>query len=81
MIMKRNVLIDDPNQMYTLVENEDGSLCLEVVCGGVAMELGTMPLNDDEVRQYQEEGKTYLDDLAYRAARREGDYRTRLEMK
>jgi hypothetical protein len=42
------------------------------------MDVCRMNLTPEEAQRYREEGKDYLDDLAYRVARREKEYKNRL---
>jgi hypothetical protein len=54
----------DQNLMYTLFEDGSGQVVLNVVVGGFAMYEVSLPLNDEELRRYHDEGKIFIDKLA-----------------
>ena len=76
--MPETVVLKDQERMYLLLRLPDGDWCLEVTTGGFAMDVCRMNLTPEEAQRYREEGKDYLDDLAYRVARREKEYKNRL---
>lgn len=70
-------LIKDVGRMYILSEDETGSLLLEVVVGGIAMECVAFRLNDEEAAQYRSEGKPFVDELGYDVCKESSKYRRR----
>lgn len=76
MSRRREVLVDQ-DRMYALTKTRDGRLYLEVVIGGIAMENLVLPLDEEEMARYTEEGKTFLDGLAAKIARAPSGYRPR----
>ena len=71
-------ILRDSERMYSLICTDAGDLYIEVVTGGFAMDICKMFLTAEEIRQFEEEGKDYLDDLAYRVSRQENAYKFRL---
>lgn len=57
-------IINNEKYLYTLEENERGSLYLEVLCGGVGMYTVRIELNAEERAGYAEEGEEFLNELA-----------------
>ena len=67
-MVQRKELLVDTGRMYALT-SDDASKYLEVMCGGLAMEMCVVRLTQDEVLNYEQEGKEYLDTLAGEIAR------------
>lgn len=65
---EENVFFNE-QRMYRLFRNEQGALGLGVLCGGVGSYEKKMLLNDEEQREYESAGRTYLDRLAESVAR------------
>jgi len=63
--------------MYALTQDEGGHYFIEVVVGGFAMENLVIPLSEEEVRAYKTNGKSELDDLAYKICNETEFYRSR----
>ena len=54
------VLVSNKPEMYELVENDDGSVVLDIVLGEIGWYTMHVPLTDDEVARYREEGESFL---------------------
>ena len=77
MAFRKQLLIDQPN-MYKLTTDDVGTLYMEVICGGFAMENIVVPLNSEEVSRYNESGKDFLDEMAVRIRHRRDQYIDRI---
>jgi hypothetical protein len=64
--MNRNDVFVDQEHLYALTKDDAGGLYLEVACGGFAMYNLVIPLSQEEVADYQIDGKMSLDKLANR---------------
>ena len=62
----QNVLINK-EWAYTLFE-QAGNLLLSVVCGTVAVFTVTVKLNPQEVRAFEQQGESFIDQLAQQIA-------------
>jgi hypothetical protein len=72
--MCREELLVDQDRMYALTRDSDGNLYLEVVCGGFAMENVVIPLTQDETREFERQGKSFLDALSLRICKDPSSY-------
>jgi hypothetical protein len=54
----------DSSESLRIFKNASGSLCLGVLCGGVGMYEAKILLSSEEVKQYNENGKAYIKQLA-----------------
>jgi hypothetical protein len=64
----RELLVDN-DRWYTLLENDNGQLVLQVVCGGAFMFEREVVLSEEQLSDYKRLGKSYLDTLALRVAK------------
>lgn len=76
--MKRIELLVDQQKMFALTQDPDGSLFLEVATGGFAMENLVIRLTEEESRKYREEGRAYLNELAYEVQKNTSRFRGRM---
>lgn len=63
---EKEQLLIDPERMYSLTRDTEGRHYLEVLKGGIAMEVMVVPLDADELARFAAEGKDFLDTLALR---------------
>jgi hypothetical protein len=75
--MKRKELLVDQKNMYALTIDENENYYIEVVCGGFAMENLIIQLSDEEMKEYESKGKSFLDDLAWRICKNKSKYEDR----
>ena len=68
--------------MYSLIRDDYGTHYLEVVCGGVAMEIVKVILAKEEIESFELEGVKVLNDSALRVAkdRKYFESRNRVEL-
>ena len=59
----------DREQMFELLQAEDGSRYLEVLCGGIGTYSRRIELRAEQVDRYRAEGRSYLEELALRVRR------------
>ena len=76
--MNRKEIFVDKDQMYALTVDKKGKYYIEVVCGGMAMENLVIPLNDEEIENYQLRGKSFLDDLSWDICKNRKKYEIRI---
>ncbi len=60
-----------------LLRDEGGELVLSVLCGGIGMFDVVFTLNDTERQRYEEEGDSFIQDLAAKVRWRPQDYAAR----
>jgi hypothetical protein len=75
--MKREDVIVDRNRMYAITRDSEGRLFMEVVIGGFAMENFVLSLSDSELRDYQQSGKSAMDELAHQICKDTEAFRSR----
>ncbi|MEM1243285.1 MAG: hypothetical protein AAGG80_00525 [Pseudomonadota bacterium] len=75
---EREIFVDSKN-MYCLLEDNNGNLLIEVVCGTIGLYEVKFKLNDKELESYKRLGKQSLDDLAYDVAKNTEIYLPRCE--
>lgn len=61
--MKEQIDFIDKEKMYSL-EHDDAGFILSVLCGGFAMYEVKIRLTEQEIREYKNTGKEFLDSLA-----------------
>lgn len=71
-------LITNSAQMYSLVEQENNQLILNVMCGGIAMFEARVPLTSAEVSLFEKEGDAYLERLAIEVRKNVHSYESRM---
>jgi hypothetical protein len=59
----------DQDRMYELSKADNGDIVLNVVAGGIGMYEIALTLSAEELARYNEEGKSFIDVLAYDVAR------------
>lgn len=59
----------DREQRFELLQAEDGSRYLEVLCAGVGAYSRRIELRAEQVDRYRTEGRAYLEELALRVRR------------
>ncbi len=77
----RRILLRDRDSMYELYVEGNGRHYLSVVVGGVAMYEVIVELTESEVERFQEEGQSFIHDLAYRVSTNESAYAGRMVRK
>ena len=70
-------LLRNMDRMYKLYEDGE-QLVLSVVCGGIGMFEAKVVLTDGEKADYEEQGESYLDDLAYDIGKDQSKYADRM---
>lgn len=73
----KRILIQDDDRWYALVEEDDGTIALQVVSGGFAMYMMDIPLNEEELQAYREEGASYIRRLAANISAKPSNYHHR----
>ncbi len=64
--MSEELIYRSQEWMYSFTKDAKNNYFLEVVCGGIAMEMVKVKLTSSEVLSYQEKGRKALDELAVR---------------
>lgn len=65
----RSQVFVDRERWYSLSVDDRGRLFLEVATGGSAIEEVTVELSDEQMKEYEQRGKSFLDVLALKIAR------------
>ena len=75
--VQTKLLFIDRERMYELLQTDDGKKIIDVVCGGAAMYSVMLELTEDELANYQSQGKAFLDRLAAKVARNPNQFSDR----
>jgi hypothetical protein len=70
--MKDCIIKDDDH--WFILEIKDGRALFDVTCGTIGLYGVRFYLNDEELQRFEEEGREYLRDLAYRVCKYEPEY-------
>jgi hypothetical protein len=69
------VLEDNQEQLYEIVEMDDGTVVLKIVLGTIGWYEMYIPLTPEELTRYREEGRSFLRWFIDRVRDKPSDYR------